>query len=162
MGTEEVVLDPAGGTPAERAGEPGRGVAAQGCPLLLILVTAAICAELISRFGTADQKEEWLPKIASGEVVASFALTEAEAGSDPSGMTTTAVQDRDDWVINGGKRYITNAPLADVFMVFARTDRAARASRGISTFLVPRGAAGGCFCATARIWRPARPVPPPS
>jgi acyl-CoA dehydrogenase len=101
-----------------------------------------IAGHVLMEGGTASQKEEWLPKIASGDVVASFALTEAEAGSDPSGMTTTAVQNGDEWVINGGKRYITNAPLADVFMVFARTDPAARASRGISTFLVPRGTPG--------------------
>jgi acyl-CoA dehydrogenase len=101
-----------------------------------------IAGHVLMEGGTPSQKEEWLPKIASGEVVASFALTEAEAGSDPSGMTTNAVTDGDDWVINGAKRYITNAPLADVFMVFARTDPAARAPRGISTFLVPRGTPG--------------------
>jgi acyl-CoA dehydrogenase len=101
-----------------------------------------IAGHVLMEGGTTSQKEEWLPKIASGEVVASFALTEADAGSDPAGMTTIAVPEGDDWVINGAKRYITNAPLADVFMVFARTDPAARASRGISTFLVPRGTPG--------------------
>ncbi len=81
-------------------------------------------------------------KLASGDVVASFALTEAEAGSDPSGLTTSARRDGDDWVINGSKRFITNAPSADVFMVYARTDPDAQPARGISTFLVPRDAAG--------------------
>jgi acyl-CoA dehydrogenase len=101
-----------------------------------------IAGHVLMEGGTTGQKEEWLPKIASGDAVASFALTEADAGSDPSGLTTTAVRDGGDWIINGAKRYITNAPLADVFMTFARTDPSAKASRGISTFLVPRGTPG--------------------
>ncbi|MFF4034283.1 acyl-CoA dehydrogenase family protein [Streptomyces sviceus] len=92
--------------------------------------------------GTEEQKAEWLPRIASGEVLASFALTEPDAGSDPSTLTTKAYLDGDEWVINGAKRYITNAPLADVFMVFARTDPDAPRTRGISTFLVPAGTPG--------------------
>lgn len=92
--------------------------------------------------GTEEQKREWLPRIASGEVTASFALTEPEAGSDPSTLTTQARIEGDEWVVNGAKRYITNAPLADVFMVFARTDKDAPRTRGISTFLVPAGTPG--------------------
>jgi acyl-CoA dehydrogenase len=92
--------------------------------------------------GTAGQNADWLPRIASGEVTASFALTEPDAGSDPSYLTTSARPDGDGWVIDGLKRYITNAPLADVFMVFARTDPDAPRSRGISTFLVPAGTPG--------------------
>ncbi|MFD9321296.1 acyl-CoA dehydrogenase family protein [Streptomyces sp. NPDC060053] len=92
--------------------------------------------------GTKDQKARWLPRIASGEVLASFALTEPDAGSDPSTLTTRAHREGDTWVINGAKRYITNAPLADVFMVFARTDPDAPRTRGISTFLVPAGTPG--------------------
>ena len=92
--------------------------------------------------GTPDQQHRWLPRIASGEVTASFALTEPEAGSDPATLTTRAVQQGTGWVINGLKRYITNAPVADVFMVFARTSQDAPASRGISAFLVPREALG--------------------
>ncbi len=83
------------------------------------------------------QKAEYLPKVASGEWTASFALTETDAGSDPAGLKTAAVRDGDVWVINGAKRYITNAPVADVFMVFARTDPDAPATKGISCFLVP-------------------------
>jgi acyl-CoA dehydrogenase len=101
-----------------------------------------IAGHVLMEGGTEEQKRQWLPKVASGETVASFALTEAEAGSDPAGMVTVANRDGDDWVINGAKRYITNAPLADVFMVFARTDPAARGSRSISIFLVPRGTTG--------------------
>jgi len=92
--------------------------------------------------GTEEQKAEWIPRLASGEVTASFALTEAEAGSDPSTLTTRARLEGNEWVINGAKRYITNAPLADVFMTFARTDPDAPRTRGISTFLVPANTPG--------------------
>jgi acyl-CoA dehydrogenase len=94
--------------------------------------------------GTVEQQEQWLPRIASGEVTASFALTEPEAGSDPATLTTRAVpQDGGThWVINGVKRYITNAPLAGLFMVFARTGQDGPASQGISAFLVPRDTPG--------------------
>jgi acyl-CoA dehydrogenase len=104
-----------------------------------------IAGHVLIEGGTDEQKSEWLPKLASGEVTASFALTEADAGSDPSDLTTTARRTDDgsgDWVITGAKRYITNAPIADVFMVFARTNPDAPANRGISAFLVPRSAAG--------------------
>lgn len=101
-----------------------------------------IAGHVLMEGGTDGQKKEWLPKIASGEAVASFALSEAEAGSDPSGLTTTGRREGDQWVLNGAKRYITNAPVADVFMVFARTDPDIKATRGISTFLVPRGTPG--------------------
>jgi acyl-CoA dehydrogenase len=92
--------------------------------------------------GTPEQQAEWLPLLASGDVVASFALTEAEAGSDPSSLTTSARRDGDAWVVNGSKRFITNAPSADVFVVYARSDPAAEPARGISTFLIPRQSPG--------------------
>ena len=101
-----------------------------------------IAGHVLLEGGTEEQKKEWLPKLASGELTASFALTETEAGSDPSTLTTSAVHDGDSWVLNGSKRYITNAPIADVFMVFARTNPAAKATRGISAFLVPRTTPG--------------------
>jgi acyl-CoA dehydrogenase len=101
-----------------------------------------IAGHVLLEGGTEDQKKEWLPRLASGELTASFALTEAEAGSDPSGLATAARRDGEEWVLSGSKRYITNAPIADVFMVFARTDPDARATRGISTFLVPRDTPG--------------------
>jgi acyl-CoA dehydrogenase len=101
-----------------------------------------IAGHVLLEGATDQQKKDWLPRIASGEVTASFALTEAEAGSDPSGLATTGHPEGDGWVLNGAKRFITNAPLADVFMVFARTDPEARATRGITTFLVPRATPG--------------------
>ncbi|GAA1888074.1 acyl-CoA dehydrogenase family protein [Actinomadura bangladeshensis] len=99
-----------------------------------------IAGQVLVNSGTDAQKDAWLPKLASGEVIGAFALTEAEAGSDPSTLSTTAARDGDDYVVNGAKRFITNAPEADVFMVFARTGGAG--SRGISTFLVEKGADG--------------------
>ena len=98
--------------------------------------------------GTPAQQAQWLPRIASGEVTTSFALTEPEAGSDPSTLITRADPVQGDggggagWAISGTKRYITNAPAADLFMVFARTDQDQPGGRGISAFLVPRDTPG--------------------
>ena len=83
-----------------------------------------IAGQVIAKFGTDEQKQTYLPRLAAGELIGSFALTEAEAGSDPAGLRTTARRDGDEWVINGSKRYITNAPIADLFVVFARSDPA--------------------------------------
>jgi acyl-CoA dehydrogenase len=91
---------------------------------------------------THAQRLAWLPRLTSGEVIASFALTEEEAGSDPAALTTVARREGSDWVITGTKRYITNAPIADVVMVFARTNPNLSGSRGISAFLVPADAPG--------------------
>src|SRR4051812_10095092 len=95
-----------------------------------------IAGQVIARFGNEEQKKTYLPRLAAGELIGSFALTEAEAGSDPAGLRTTARRDGDGWVINGGKRYITNAPIADLFVVFARSDPAEKGGRGISSFVV--------------------------
>jgi acyl-CoA dehydrogenase len=106
-----------------------------------------IAGQVLLAGGSDAQKQEWLPRLATGEVVASFALTEPDAGSDPSSLTTTAVRDGAEWVVTGTKRWITNAPLADVLMVFARTDVDAPPAKGISTFLVPTDAPGVSFSA---------------
>jgi acyl-CoA dehydrogenase len=100
-----------------------------------------IAGQVLVLAGTEGQRKQWLPRLASGEVVASFALTEPDAGSDPSRLVTSATPvsgpDGDGWVIDGLKRYITNAPAADIFMVFARTDPQAPPGRGIGVFIVP-------------------------
>jgi acyl-CoA dehydrogenase len=101
-----------------------------------------IAGQVLVGFGTDEQKARWLEGIASGDVVASFALTEPGAGSNPAGLRTKAVRDGDDWVINGQKQYITNAPTADLFIVFARTRPADADGAGIAVFLVPADAAG--------------------
>jgi acyl-CoA dehydrogenase len=101
-----------------------------------------IAGEVIMLGGTEEQKQELLPRLASGEYTACFALTEPEAGSSPADLTTTATRDGDEWVIDGTKRYITNAPIADLFMVFARSSKAERPIDGISAFVVPAGTEG--------------------
>ncbi|MET4648210.1 acyl-CoA dehydrogenase [Streptomyces atratus] len=100
-----------------------------------------IAGKVLVNAGTEEQQKHWLPRLASG-AVASFALTEAEAGSDPSGLTTRAVRDGDTYVISGSKRFITNAPLADLFVVFARTGEENYGTKGISVFLVEAGLPG--------------------
>lgn len=92
--------------------------------------------------GRQDQKEYWLPKIASGEVIISFALTEPEAGSDAASLRTTAIRDGDHYVINGTKRYITNANKAHAFTLMARTDPKTPGAKGVSAFIVPRDTPG--------------------
>jgi acyl-CoA dehydrogenase len=101
-----------------------------------------IAGQTITHYGTEEQKQRYLPDLASGEAVGCFALTEAEAGSDPSGMRTRAKRDGDEYVINGTKRFITNAELSTVFVVFARTDPDAEGTKGISAFLVDAGTPG--------------------
>lgn len=101
-----------------------------------------IAGQVLVGFGTKEQQARWLPAIASGEVVASFALTEPGAGSDPAGLRTTATADGDGWVIDGSKRFITNATEAQLFVVFARTRPAEGTSTGIAVFLVPASAPG--------------------
>jgi acyl-CoA dehydrogenase len=100
-----------------------------------------IAGKVLVNAGTAEQQAHWLPRLAQG-AVASFALTEAEAGSDPSGLTTRAVRAGDGYVINGAKRFITNAPLADLFVVFARTGEETYGTKGISVFLVEAATPG--------------------
>lgn len=92
--------------------------------------------------GTAEQKEHFLPKLASGELIASFALTEPGAGSDAASLSTTAVRDGEHYVINGTKRFITNAPEAGMFTVMARTNLDIRGAGSISAFIVEKDTPG--------------------
>lgn len=101
-----------------------------------------IAGQVLVGYGTDEQKSRWLEGIASGDVVASFALTEPGAGSNPSGLRTKAVADGDTWIINGQKQYITNAPTADLFVTFARSRPADDKGAGIAVFLVPADAPG--------------------
>src|SRR3954464_736895 len=105
----------------------------------LILMVQELGTLPIQLFGTDEQKETWLPRCASGEWSPAFALSEPEAGSDPSAMRTTAVQDGDEWVINGTKNWITNSTIADFYVVFAITDREARRS---TAFIVEKDRPG--------------------
>ena len=92
--------------------------------------------------GTEEQKQKYLPKYASGEWISCFCLTEPEAGSDAASLKTTAVRDGDKYIINGTKRYITNAKVADTFNVMARTNPSIQGARGISSFIVDRNSPG--------------------
>jgi alkylation response protein AidB-like acyl-CoA dehydrogenase len=101
----------------------------------LILMIQELGTLPIQLHGTAEQKQAWLPKCASGEWTPAFCLSEPEAGSDPSAMRTTAVRDGDEWVINGTKNWITNASVADFYVIFAVTDRE---NRRFSAFVVEK------------------------
>jgi glutaryl-CoA dehydrogenase len=90
----------------------------------------------IWKYGSEEQKQEWLPRLAAGDAIGCFGLTEPDFGSDPAGMRTTARRDGGDWVLNGSKMWITNGSLADVATVWAQTEE------GIRGFLVPRGTRG--------------------
>ena len=103
---------------------------------------AGIGAEAIIQDGTEEQKRRYLPKLASGEMLGCLALTEPGAGSDATALRASAVRDGDDYILNGVKRYITLAPIADLFQVFARTDPANKGAGGVSAFLIERGTPG--------------------
>ena len=111
--------------------------AAHGCPLLLLLVSSAISGELLTRYGTAAQRREWLPRMASGDTKVVFAITEPDAGSNSHKISTTAVRDGDDYVLRGTKYYISGVDEADALIVVARTS-----PEKLSLFLVPTDAPG--------------------
>jgi glutaryl-CoA dehydrogenase len=88
----------------------------------LVSVQGSLAMYAIWKYGSAEQKQRWLPGMAAGELIGCFGLTEPDHGSDPANMATRARRDGDDWVLNGGKMWITNAPVADVAVIWARTD----------------------------------------
>lgn len=104
--------------------------------------TIGLCSQAILDFATEEQRRRWLPGMAAGTITGAFALTEQEAGSDAGSLQTTAIRDGDVYVVNGSKRYITNAPEADVFVLMARTDPAASGAGGVSAFAVPADTPG--------------------
>lgn len=101
-----------------------------------VSVQGSLCMFPIWKFGSEEQKQEWLPRMAAGEVIGCFGLTEADAGSDPASMRTHARRDGDDWIISGSKMWITNGGLADVAIVWAHTDG------GVRGFIVPTDTPG--------------------
>jgi alkylation response protein AidB-like acyl-CoA dehydrogenase len=114
-------------------------IAKSSASVALILMVQELGTLPIQLFGTDDQKAKWLPKCASGEWAPAFALSEPEAGSDPASMRTSARQDGDEWVINGQKNWITNATVADFYVVFAKTDRD---NNRITAFIVEKDREG--------------------
>jgi acyl-CoA dehydrogenase len=108
----------------------------------VIGTNVGIGSQGVVMFGSDEQKREWLPKLASGEIVASFALTEPNAGSDAASVRTMAIRDGDHYVVNGTKRFITNAKRAGMFTLMARSDPARKGATGISAFIVPANTPG--------------------
>jgi glutaryl-CoA dehydrogenase len=102
----------------------------------LVSVQGSLAMFPIWKYGSEDQKNEWLPRMAAGQAIGCFGLTEPDHGSDPSSMTTKAVHNGPDWILSGTKMWITNGSIADVAVVWAGTDE------GIRGFVVPRGARG--------------------
>ncbi|HOF27984.1 MAG TPA: acyl-CoA dehydrogenase [Anaerolineaceae bacterium] len=119
---------------------------AKVCATTAVIVSAhtSLAADAIAQFGNETQKEQFLRPLAEGKKLGSFALTEAEAGTDASGLNTKAVRDGDSWVINGTKVFITNAGQADIYVIFAMTDKTA-GTRGISAFIIEKGTPGFSF-----------------
>lgn len=106
-------------------------------------INLGLGSQSILRDGTPQQRQEWLPRIASGEIVTSFCLTEPDSGSDSAALRTSAVREGDGYVINGSKRYVTNAPIAGLFLVMARTSKERLPKNAhITAFLVPAGTPG--------------------
>lgn len=109
----------------------------------VIGINLGLGSQSILNDGTDEQKKEWLPRIASGEVITSFCLTEPGSGSDSAALRTSAVRDGDDYVLNGTKRYVTNGPLAGLFLIMARTHKEQLPKNAhVTAFLVPAGTAG--------------------
>lgn len=117
-------------------------LAAQGCPLLLMVVSPAICGTIISRYGTEDQKQRWLPGICDGTSTMAFAITEPDAGTNSHNITTTARKDGDEWVLSGSKVFISGVDEADNVLVVARTEDAKTGKLKPCLFVVPTDAAG--------------------
>ena len=107
----------------------------------LVSVQGSLAMFAIHRWGSEEQKQEWLPRMAAGDAIGCFGLTEPDFGSDPSGMRTRAVRDGSDWVLNGAKMWITNGSIADVAVVWAQTDLE-EGARGIRGFVVPTDTPG--------------------
>jgi len=115
---------------------------AAGCPLLMMVVSPAICGTVIARFGTAAQKQEWLPGIADGTRTMAFGITEPDAGSNSHRITTTAHRDGVDWLLTGRKVFISGVDLADATLIVGRTEDSRTGRLKPCLFIVPRDAPG--------------------
>jgi alkylation response protein AidB-like acyl-CoA dehydrogenase len=139
------------GVPEEYGGG-GRGIselaivceelAAAGCPLLLVVVSPAICATVIARSGTDEQRRRWLPGLATGELTMAFAITEPDAGSNSHRISTLARRDGGDWVLSGRKTYISGVDEADAVLVVARSEDARTGTLRPALVVVPTDAPG--------------------
>ena len=119
--------------------ELNRGCAATG--VTVSVHNSLVCAPLV-RFGTDEQKQQWLPKLASGEALGAYSLSEAGSGSDAAALRATATLDGDEWVLNGTKLWVTTGQEAGLVIAYMRSDQEAPKARGITAFLVPTDAPG--------------------
>ncbi|MFD9401629.1 acyl-CoA dehydrogenase family protein [Streptomyces sp. NPDC060011] len=115
---------------------------AAGCPLLMMVVSPAICGTVIARFGTEEQKRAWLPGLSDGSRTMAFGITEPDAGSNSHRITTTARRDGTDWVLSGRKVFISGVDIADATLIVGRTEDARTGSLKPCLFIVPRDAEG--------------------
>lgn len=115
---------------------------AAGCPLLMLVVSPAICGTVIARFGTEEQKREWLPGLADGTRTMAFGITEPDAGSNSHRITTTARRDDGGWVLNGRKVFISGVDIADATLIVGRTEDARTGRLKPCLFIVPRDTPG--------------------
>jgi alkylation response protein AidB-like acyl-CoA dehydrogenase len=116
--------------------------AAQGCPLLLLLVSSAISGEILGSYGTPDQRQRWLPRLATGDGKIVFAITEPDAGSNTHRLSTTAVRDGNEYVLGGQKYYISGVDEADAILVVTRTGTDPAGNAALSLFVVDADAPG--------------------
>ncbi|QRX93811.1 acyl-CoA dehydrogenase family protein [Streptomyces noursei] len=115
---------------------------AAGCPLLMLVVSPAICGTVIARFGTEEQKRTWLPGLADGSRKMAFGITEPEAGSNSHRITTTARKEGGDWILNGRKIFVSGVDIADATLIVGRTEDAGTGKLKPCLFLVPRETPG--------------------
>ena len=113
-----------------------------GCSLIMMVVSPAICGTIIARFGTDEQKKEWLPGIADGSVTMAFGITEPDAGSNSHNISTTARRDGDDWVLTGRKVFVTGVDRAEAVLIVARTADARTGRLKPALFILPRETSG--------------------
>lgn len=117
-------------------------VSAEGAPLIMMVVSPAIVGTVLARYGTASQREQWLPGIASGTCIVAFGITEPDAGSNTHTISTVARRDGSDWVLNGRKTFVTGVPNADAVLIVARIQHARTGQLRPAMFLLPRQAPG--------------------
>ncbi|MEW2081527.1 acyl-CoA dehydrogenase family protein [Streptomyces sp. NPDC005283] len=115
---------------------------AAGCPLLMMVVSPAICGTVIARFGTDEQKRTWLPGLSDGSLTMAFGITEPDAGSNSHRITTTARRTDDGWILNGRKVFISGVDIADATLIVGRTEDARTGNLKPCLFIVPRDAHG--------------------
>ncbi len=120
-------------------------LAAAGCGLLMMVVSPAICGTILARFGTPEQKQRWLPKIASGSSIMAFGITEPDAGSNAHKLTTVATRDGDSWVLTGRKIYISGVDEAEAVLIVGRTADSKTGTLRPALFAVPTDAPGFSF-----------------